>query len=229
MVELERLFELNSGERERRMPTFPDLDTGIGRLIIAFNLATLPHKNSGLEWYQKAHQWCQELSMDKDVKLSPESIAGIVAATSPMQSWTRNLVNARELVLNGKYSGLGYTRNDAMRINNGEDPKDVLFNPERNNPKMRAFFMNIAEPDNPEYVTIDRHMFGLLVGTPISRHDKNWLSPDEYEKSSKMVTDTAKALDLVPNQLQAIVWLYWRDYVGFREKTDASGSNLQLF
>jgi len=70
-------------------------------------------------------------------------------------------------------------------------------------PKTWAFWQNLWQPDDPEPVTLDSWMFrshGLSVRANLCA----------YQALAQAYRRLAPQLGLLPNQLQAIVWLHAR-------------------
>ena len=96
-----------------------------------------------------------------------------------------------------------------MRILNfNGDPKDIFtefFNKKGSGQKTSSFYQNILEPENPNFVTIDRHMI-IALGL-----DWKSITGKRYKEASDKLIKRAKILDILPNQLQAIIWETYKD------------------
>ena len=79
--------------------------------------------------------------------------------------------------------------------------------------KIRHFYHNILEPENCEYVTIDRHAIAIYMGREVTEQEraKIFNSPKQYRLIADAYKNTAKKLNILPCELQAIVWYVWRD------------------
>ena len=58
----------------------------------------------GLTWYRDANQWCNAVAIEH--KLPLHVVVGVVAALSPTNRWSRNLIDANNLIetfINGGY------------------------------------------------------------------------------------------------------------------------------
>ena len=72
--------------------------------------------------------------------------------------------------------------------------------------KIRAFYANILDPADPIPVTVDGHMVCAWRGINVPMKVAS-IRPAEYAEIAKGVREMARELDLIPNQLQAVIWL----------------------
>ena len=162
------------------------------------------------QWYCYAGQWCNEL--DRAHSLPCGTVAGFVAALSPLNSWPSqvkftpaSLSNGLELIHAGESAihgilGPGFSSNKdkAARILAGEKPLDVL-----GGDKVRAFFRNLR--GDFSVVTIDRHALaicGLDEG----------ISSKRYAQASNAFTLAGKRLGISGAEAQALTWCHWRKF-----------------
>ena len=192
----------------------PADDVAEKQIISMLENATPTEFENGLNWYSAAHQRCITLLGRYAGVKSVEHAAGMVAALSPMQSWKNNVVLAERLMETGHVRGLRWVVEDAMDIFNGAHPDKVLYNPARNNQKVRSFYQNIARPLNPYHVTVDRHVIAMLVDDPGIMNRQNWIRPKAYQWAGDRVRNVAEQVGQVPNQTQAIAWVVWRRMQG---------------
>lgn len=59
--------------------------------------------------------------------------------------------------------------------------------------------MNILDPDNPEPVTIDRHILNMLEYNMC-------MTRKRYYQIVELIREKARDLHMIPNQLQAVLW-----------------------
>lgn len=173
-----------------------------------FRLVSESDFHDGMAWYARARALALELSPD-DV----DKGAGVIAALSPMNSWPRNLVLAREVFAGQIPATLYKNSAKAVRIYNGEPALDVL-----SGPKVVSFFLNIMGVECAESVTIDRHAIDIACGRVQSDIDrakaiagKNGYQAlvNEYIRAAKILSKETGG-HISGAQLQAIVWVYWR-------------------
>lgn len=162
------------------------------------------------QWYHYAGQWCHEL--DRAHSLPSGTVAGFVAALSPLNSWPSqlkytpvSLVNGLELIRAGESAIHGITgpgffsnKDKASRILAGEKPLDVL-----GGDKVRAFYRNLT--GDFSVVTIDRHALaicGLDEG----------ISSKRYQQASNAFILAGKRLGISGAECQALTWCHWRKF-----------------
>jgi len=167
-----------------------------------------PQAPQDARWYDYSGQWCNEL--DRGFCLKPGTVAGFVAALSPLNSWDSqlkytppSLQNGLALIAGGDaphsgISGPGFfaNRDKAARILSGEKPLDVL-----GGDKVRSFYRNLTGDGSA--VTIDRHSLAIVgLGETCT--------PKQYAQVSKAYVLAGKRLDLTGAECQALTWNYWR-------------------
>lgn len=97
--------------------------------------------------------------------------------------------------------------------------------------KTLNFWRNITHPSDPVPVTIDGHMFwcwkGVAGGVKGDRKSNTVklpgakVTPKVYHEIAGEVRGLARALGLIPNQLQAVLWITWKRL--HRRKYDEQG------
>ena len=181
-------------------PTSPNI-------IRVYLAATAQHVAEGLTWYRDAHKLACELDPD-----NPSRAAGVIAALSPRESWTRNVYLATLLYERGgdlQDGTLSSNLDKARRIYAGEDPLDVL-----GGAKVRAFFTLINNPDDAETVCVDRHAFDVAVGRKTDDKARQVLGrKGMYERFARAYRRAAEVLGVTPAQVQAVTWVAWREGV----------------
>lgn len=163
----------------------------------------------GLSWYLDAHNFCKTLDPQ-----NVERAAGIVAALSPMNGWENNKNKAAQLYRqNGDGTGCGLKANvsKAVRIYNGEDPREVL-----RGDKVRAFFETIANPTSQTVPpVIDRHAFDIAVGEKTDDKTRGMLGrKGVYGQFAEVYCEAAKIAGIGSAQMQAVTWVAWREIHG---------------
>lgn len=182
-------------------------------ILAVYDRATEHEREHAADWYREAHTLAESLSPG-DI----ERGAGVIAALSPQQSWTRNVQTATLAFERGtaceyvdadgetvKQLGLGANCVKADRILNGAHPLDVL-----GGDKVLSFYDNILNPGG-DAVTIDRHAYDVANakrGTDKSRDRLNLAGM--YARYVDAYKLAARELNLGALELQAIVWVAWR-------------------
>lgn len=177
------------------------------------NLAKLYRESpkGGLNWYREARQWATDTATATGYPL--EVVVGVLAALSPGTNWDRNKFEAERL----------------LRINKGENVPKFMFTTyganvikaeqialgtlapfdafkEHTGPKTYYFFRCILFPDSPEYVCIDRHAYTIATGDTYKG-----LTPKQYRLVADHYKRAAKRLNVMPSQLQAVLWVDYRN------------------
>lgn len=168
---------------------------------------------SGMDWYNRAHDIASEVGRG-DVRKG----AGIIAALSPQTEWTENVRMARQLSNTGTATGY-ITQKEvgkARRILEGEKPEDVLpmhF-------KTGHFYRNIADPSDPNAVTVDRHAHDLAIARRFGSSHRALDTIGRYQtfvNAHVQATHRLADMNLTPNQTQAISWVNWRRLHGAKD------------
>lgn len=151
---------------------------------------------------------------------SPRIGAAVFAALSPNNDYWGNLRDARKLLAAaaaGKgiddftVSTYGNNKRKAWAIVKGEDPDALIVAL-----KTRNFFHNIEDPSDPNWVTIDGHMFNVYHGVrrPIqSQNNKDRVvkvTKWDYITISATLKTFAANYSLIPCQMQGVLWMTWR-------------------
>lgn len=72
--------------------------------------------------------------------------------------------------------------------------------------KVRSFFLNILDPDDPRPVTVDGHICCAWRGVDAPMKQAT-VRPSEYERIASGIRRFAKAKGMLPNQMQATLWM----------------------
>ncbi len=221
-----QLFDMPVEPKVRHLIVFPEPELAQSRITSVFEEACDTDFAKGSTWYFDVNKLCREIADSSDfTHITPIHVAGIIAALSPMRSWTDNINKAREAVWSGAARGLGHTVETTSIIWHGFDP-EIVISRTGNNPKVYSFFKNIAYPETSDDVTIDRHMWNLLFDD-LGVVEKAGLrfKDREYKWAAAQFRQVASEIDLLPHQLQAISWLAWRRKQGI---VDGSDDSVQL-
>ncbi len=158
----------------------------------------------GSRWYADAHRICHEWA--DEYGLSVETVACTVAALSPHLAWERNLVIAADILAERAPSiGGALHRNiaKAQQILRERATQTVSYMPY--GPKVANFAENLA--GNLEYVTVDTHCIQAALDDVMTRVALAWRP---YTVFACAYAEVAKAQQLPPAILQAIVWHVWK-------------------
>lgn len=170
-----------------------------------YAIATQDQKNAGFLWYPEAYAIAAEVC-----PADPIRGAGILAALSPQKTWNQNVHLARTAAASGYAIGhWGAQNRKAQFILDGGDPRECL-----NGPKERAFFECIAAPwTDSGFVCLDRHAINAWHGYLCEDDARKRFagSKRNYALVSADFVAVARELSILPHQLQAVLWVVWRD------------------
>jgi len=193
--------------------------TTLYRLAIADGIVT------GIGWYADAQRIADALATRYGVTLA--QAAGVIAATSPLNSWGANVNlagriladHAEGITTTAGYLGTGLRK--AAAILSGADIPTTL-----NSPKITNFWACIVSGGTDlDAVCIDRHAWDIVTNT---RHRDDAISGDESLPVRPGITGTryAWAADgyrraarilsremgrpVAASEVQAVTWIAWR-------------------
>lgn len=180
-------------------------------ILSLYRSASFASFSEGMTWYGEA----RDFAMTLDHRF--HRAAGIIAALSPLSSWSNNKNKAAQFYAqngivqwDGTKNGIGLSNNvrKAERIWNGEDALDVLTAS-----KTRNFFLTIVEPDRTDHTpVIDRHAFDIANGFASSDKDRSPLARKAvYATYAEAYRSAADRAGIPVQNLQAITWVEWRD------------------
>ena len=174
----------------------------------------------GLLWYSDALKSANLMAIKHGV---PVYIAvAVIAALSPNNKWSRNIINADALI--GAFiRGDGI---DSVKVSTYHKMKakawDILAaRPDYDTAKamlkgqkITSFFCDIMGEFN---VTIDGHARNIAYGERVGlTDDRTNIGVREYRALQAAYEEAAQRLGLMPYQLQAITWRVWRDRHGIK-------------
>lgn len=177
-----------------------------------YKLAQPEHLTQGKIWYKQANQFCQELADQYNIDLA--QVVGCLAVLSPNCSWEINKKACVDmLALSHCPNSNVYPANVAKAyqiVYEGIDPVEILGKPNRYGNKVRAFYDNILRPKCSVAVTVDTHAIRAALGryeVTINEQRQVFGTKTGYLRLQEAYTKVARSLDLLPCELQAIVWL----------------------
>lgn len=159
----------------------------------------------GKNWYPNEKEYSFELA--KKYSLELQQITGLFASFSPLKSVSENkkiLVN----FLNGsRYGHTSLQMNKAELIlqTNKIEEIDVILSGR----KTTAFHRHLYNPLCKEKVCIDTHVIKYFnVGRLIH------ITPNRYLMYENVIKKWSKKVNLLPSELQALLWLYSKQQWG---------------
>ena len=193
-------------------------DHMVHNIMACYRAADCVQVNEGLLWYSDAKQAAHDIAVRHGVPVY--IVVAVIAALSPDNKWSRNVVNADALIgafVNGdgidavKVSTYHKMKQKAWDIlaarPNYDDAKKML-----KGQKITSFFMDIMGEFN---VTIDGHARNIAYDERVGlTDDRTNIGVREYRAIQAAYEEAARRLRLMPYQLQAITWRVWRDRHG---------------
>lgn len=178
----------------------------VENIISVFDRATQEEVDGGILWYLEAQRTALEIGKG-DLKLG----AALLAVTSPMQKWERNVIVARYAMEHGKpYPGMKAIMSKVQRLIDGENPDDVV-----KGQKVTSFYRNIVNPFSDD-VTIDRHAQDIAMDKRHTDSDRPGISKTAYAEFANAYREAASLCGVFPLELQAITWVAWRRELGIK-------------
>ena len=180
------------------------------RLLDYYDRADIDTIEAGLNWYSEANILANDLALQyyQDAR----TIAQVISALSPAVSWEVNKKDAinlthgfsKSIARSIVVSTYGANKAKAISILAG------IVEIQEKARKTYSFYKNILLDDN--YVTIDRHAYKALHG--IKKGGSEAITPKRYDSAVRAYQETAKQLGIKGYELQAIVWLQYKQEVG---------------
>ena len=180
----------------------------------AFDSVSSVEMLEGLRWYEQA-KMAVEKTIAIPYSLSLEAAVGVVAVLSPGCGWRQNLDDAAWLMANPNTNMpvASYKSNvrKALRIHAGENPSEVL-----RGRKVIAFAHNLLYPESSPFVTIDRHAVRVALNRNVGASAGSRLLDRSgvYDRFSEAYTLAAERVGILGLQMQASVWISYRNKLG---------------
>ena len=201
-----------------KQATLVDHERMIHNLISVYRDAAATQHAEGLLWYDNAQKAAYLIALKYDVAVY--IVAAVIAALSPNNKWTRNIVNADALIgafirgdglLSVKVSTYNKMKQKAWDILAARPDYDGAKRMLKGQ-KITSFFCDIMGEFN---VTIDGHARNIAYGERVGlTDDRTNIGVREYRALQAAYEAAAERLGLMPYQLQAITWRVWRDRHG---------------
>lgn len=184
--------------------TDAEFEDYVANIIHAWYMASDGDMAQGRAWYPVAHDIADVIG-DGDMRKG----AGLIAALSPQTGWERNCELARDAANGNVHGHSGQTLDKVRAILDGADPADVL----PADRKTGHFYRNIADPSDPDPVTIDRHAHDVAVNERYGSRDRGLGCASRYATLAHAYREAARRLGELPCTVQAVTWVAWRRQV----------------
>jgi hypothetical protein len=199
----------------------------ITSIIGTYAMSTEVERTQGRQWYPAAHDIAADLS--RDYPIGVITAAGVIAALSPNNKWSRNCADARKLISTYSEHGghaasqvtvctYGVNLAKALAILKLQHPTMDDIEAVLNGRKVVSFFRCIL--GNQQEVCVDGHAYSVWAGETITTNKTPKISPTLYDR---IADDYREAADLInyhhgspgreimePAHLQAITWITHR-------------------
>ena len=174
-----------------------------------FEQAPLSNFKDAKEWYPTAHKYAEGYA--KEFGLPVAITSGLIACLSPQKNWFHNLQLTRDFLECGgcdcRHTGVQVDK--AQRIYNLaykhrfslKNIKEIL-----GGLKTQNFFMNIYQPENKKFATIDAHMIQLMTGDLRLRT----VTEKQYLYLQAVLNMYAYKHNLIPSEMQSVLWITWK-------------------
>lgn len=149
------------------------------------------------QFYYNAHKEAKLLAEKYNKDLLHTS--GVLAALSPMVRWEQNIRLAHKYFRGERKIHVRRQINKCYEILNTSTRIEVLRI--LSGLKTQNFFVNILDPDNENFVTIDRWMIRAIRNEDILS-----ITPKQYLEYKEIFIKFAKRKRLHPVFLQALIW-----------------------
>ena len=203
-----------------KQATLIDHERMIHNIVSVYRDADKTQHAEGLLWYSDAQKAAHNIAVKYDVAVY--IVVAVIAALSPNNKWSRNIVNADALIgafirgdglLSVKVSTYNKMKQKAWDIlaacPDYDGAKAML-----KGQKITSFFMDIMGEFN---VTIDGHARNIAYGERVGlTDDRTNIGVREYRALQAAYEEAARRVGLMPYQLQAITWRVWRDRHGIK-------------
>ena len=173
--------------------------------------------NEAKVWYNEAKAFAKDLQ-EQYPQYSLFNIVGVISALSPQTSWTLNKVYAKRF-LKDKLNATANTTANKNKANKCLEAKTICeVLTILNGNKTKAFYLNILMPNKQTSVTIDRHAIAISLQRPSKTRalsdNEARVSNNQYKALEQAYINAANKLGILPQQLQAITWVNYRELRG---------------
>lgn len=189
-----------------------------GNILAVFFMANEAELLEGRNWYPRANTIAKSIAEKYNIEFN--TVAGVIAALSPNNRWSRNIQDAENLIrahASGevmdavKVSTFGNNKHKAIAILQGNNPDLVL-----GGNKVRAFYGCIICRND---VCVDGHAYSIWLGERVptsqtpSISDKLYdVIAGDYRKATEVINGILGER-LLPSEVQAVTWVVWRNRI----------------
>lgn len=180
---------------------------GVNSILKVYNLAT--NEEITNFWYGDAHNYGKKLlSLPKTNGYNLAQIIGVIAALSPLKSWSENMRIAKSFILTGQSYHTKVMTNKAKQILQSDGEVYTICDILGGN-KITRFFLNMLYPNKNFIATIDRHAIAVVLGRSATDKEAQ-LTNNQYIFFENCYIIASQKLGINTNNLQAVTWEAWR-------------------
>jgi|APSaa5957512535_1039671.scaffolds.fasta_scaffold04851_3 hypothetical protein len=187
------------------------------RLKYLFDTATPEQVEAGSIWYDEAREYATGLAIKHGYTVS--TVCAVLSALSPAVSWNVNKRDAHTLL---GLAAVGETEPDNIPASTyGPQVEKALRIAWTGNPdlignglKTVSFYLNMVGIQDGSVCTIDRHILGAATGSRDATHKDISVTSKRYFDVSAQIKRLARNRNLQPKQVQAVIWLTYRERIG---------------
>lgn len=166
------------------------------------------NKFTSHNWYQEANNFARKLAIKYDVEVSVA--CGIIAALSPLKSWQENKLIAEGFLKNGKGKHTKNMLDKALQIKLSDGQPETIATILNGN-KITSFFINIYNPRQSNYITIDRHAISIVLGRNIKESEGVGITLRQYNFFVNCYKLAGVKLGVEAIKVQSVSWQNWRE------------------
>ena len=195
----------------------------VNNIKAIYLLATTQERIDGANWYKSAHKIA--LNLADNYGLTLQTAAGVIASLSPRNKWSRNVIDAENLIetfvrdpesaVNIKVCTFNKNKEKALKIlRNNQDfftdnTREIL-----SGPKLNEFFNCILGVEDD--VCIDGHAYCIFNGSRTSLKDVPSIGVKLRKEIKSDFRKAAAKFNISAAEMQAITWVAWRRIHGVK-------------
>lgn len=167
------------------------------------------------DWYQEANDYAETIARKMGAwnysgkLLNIKRVCGVIAALSPVKSWSENKRVAKQLIETGECGHMKQFVGKAKRILECDGSDEAIL-AILNGRKISAFYLNIAYPNKANNVTIDRHALSVALGYWVTDEDYRGMTANQYNFFVQCYVLAAMKAEVSPLIMQSATWVKWR-------------------
>jgi len=179
----------------------------VRNLITLGNALTVEEVAAGVGWYPLASRTARRLAYRYGTTY--HRAAGVVAATSPRQTWAGNITLAERTLSEGRPQDMPATRRWVASIFAGRRPTQV-FPHKATSKKVYWFYRAITGDQNA--VVLDRWAFRAAIGLHEATETdiKSLERVGIYDLTAEAYRKVAPTFGMTPREFQAAIWVHVR-------------------